>query len=148
MTRVRKPATTPIKHHATPKRTSQNNAHNTKPTMGNTSKRKLHRNRTGADDRLNGDDDGPGGNVGLHGGDVSGQEGEATTPKTKKQKELTDKTPTAPKPKDGNDDGATTTGGAMNEKNTEDGIGVVNNGNATDNKGNESVSKPGFSYLE
>ncbi len=36
----------------------------------------------------------------------------------------------------------------MNEKDAEDGIGVVNNGNATENEENESVSKPGFSYLE
>jgi hypothetical protein len=110
--------------------------------------RKLSKKRTGNDDRHEGDDDGPGGNVDSQDGYVDGQEGEDATPKKKKQKKLTDKSPTTTKPNDGKDGGATTTGGAMYNKYAEDGISVINNGNVTGNKDNESVSKPGFSSLK
>ena len=92
-------------------------------------------------DRRDGDDDRPGGNVGR-------QESDATRRTTKRHMQSTGtpaETPTGPKRNDGNDDNVISQGGATDEKDADDGISAENNSNATSN---DSVSKPGFSYLE
>jgi hypothetical protein len=101
-------------------------------------------------DRRDGDDNRPGDNVGR-------QEGNATprtskrhmqstgTPANKKKKGLTAETATGQKRNDGDDDNVISQGGATDEKDADDGISAENNSNATSN---DSVSKPGFSYLE
>jgi len=116
--------------------------------------------RSGDDDCRDGDDDRPGGNVGRQGGDATHRTSKrhmqsTGTPAKKKTKRLTAETPTGPKRNDGDDDNAISQGGATDEKAAEeDGIITENNSNATDNNvevketNNDSVSKPGFSYLE
>ncbi len=115
--------------------------------------------RSGDDDRRDGDDDCSGGNVGRQGGDAthrtSKQNMQSTgTPAKKKTKGKTAETPTGPKRNNGNDDNVISQGGATDEKAAEDGISAENNSNATDNNvkvketNNDSVSKPGFSYLK
>ena len=110
-------------------------------------------------DRWDGDDDRPGGNVGRQEGDANPQTSKqhmqsTGTPAKKKTKGLTAETPTGPKRNDGDDDIVISQGGATDEKAAEDGISAENNSNATDNNvevkktNNDSVSKPGFSYLE
>ena len=115
--------------------------------------------RSGDDDRRDGDDDRPGGNVGRQEGDATPRTSKrhmqsTGTPAKKKTKGLTAETPTGPKRNDGDDDNVISQGGATDEKAAEDRISAENNSNATDNNvevkktNNDSVSKPGFSYLE
>ena len=101
-------------------------------------------------DRRDDDDDHPGGNVGRQGGDATRRTSKrhmqlTGTPAKKKTKGLTAETPTGPKRNDGDDDNVISQGGATDEKDADDGISAENNSNATSN---DSVSKPGFSYLE
>ena len=111
-------------------------------------------------DRRDGDDDRPGGNVGRQGGDATRRTSKRNmqstgTPAKKKTKGLTAETPAGPKRNDGDYDNVISQGGATDEKAAEeDGIIAEYNSNATDNNvevketNNDSVSKPGFSYLE
>ena len=115
--------------------------------------------RSGDNDRRDGDDDCPGGNVGRQEGDATCRTSKRNmqstgTPAKKKTKGKTAETPTGPKRNNGNDDNVISQGGATDEKAAEDRISAKNNSNATDNNvevketNNDSVSKPGFSYLE
>ena len=146
----------------TPKHTSQNNAHTTHTqrwTMAKGQSGSDPAGRSGDDDRRDSDDDRPGGNVGRQGGDATPRTSKRNmqstgTPAKKKTKGKTAETPTGPKRNNGNDDNVISQGGATDKKAAEDRISAENNSNATDNNvevkktNNNSVSKPGFSYLE
>ena len=151
----------------TPKHTSQNNAHNSQPTMARTNNEgNLSPGRGGDDDCPGSDDDRRRDNDDHRGGNDDHRVGDGTrrkskrhtsstgTPAKKKTKGTTTETPTGPKQNVGDDDNAISQGGATDGIAAEEGVSAKNNGNTTDNNveveeiDTNPVRKPGFSYLE
>ncbi len=130
-------------------------------------KNNLSPGRGGDNDGRGGNNDRWGGNNDRRGGNNDGRRSGDATPgwrskrhtttstgtKTKKQKGTTAETPTGPKQNDGDDDNASSQGGATDETATEEGVSAENNSDASDNNdeaeviNSNPVRKPGFSYL-
>ena len=142
-----------------PNTTSQNNAHNSRPTtMARTN---LSPGRGDDDDRRGDNDDRRGGNDDRRGGDTTRRNTSKrqTSPSTekrakKKKNDTTAKTKTGPKQNDGDDDNVTRQDSATDENAAEGGVSAENDGNATDDNvegeeiSNNPVRIPGFPCLE